>query len=191
VSDASNSKAAPVPRPAHTSTPPTQPHAVPPAVFPAVPPALPQAEPRYTFRRAQRFEHAKEFAAAFAAKAGCVRGPLRFSSIPNSLGHPRLGLSVGRRCGNAVHRNALKRLLREAFRLEQYHLPANLDFVISPHPHTPLALTQYQTLLREAGTSLGQLWAKRAARASTPQQTAPTPSPPAPPASPLGNNAPR
>ena len=35
---------------------------------------------------------------------------------PNSLGFPRLGLVVGKRCGNAVKRNRIKRVLREVFR---------------------------------------------------------------------------
>jgi ribonuclease P protein component len=35
---------------------------------------------------------------------------------PNSLGFPRLGLVVGKRCGNALRRNRIKRILREVFR---------------------------------------------------------------------------
>jgi ribonuclease P protein component len=50
---------------------------------------------------------------------------------PNGLGCPRLGLAVGRVVGGAVQRNRVKRLLREAFRLEQHALPAGLDFVVS------------------------------------------------------------
>lgn len=44
----------------------------------------------------------------------------------------RLGVSVSKDHGGAVRRNKLKRLLREAFRLERAALPANLDLVLIP-----------------------------------------------------------
>ncbi|MDT8375728.1 MAG: ribonuclease P protein component [Mariprofundaceae bacterium] len=41
---------------------------------------------------------------------------LRFVYRKNHLSHARLGLAVSKKYGNAVKRNALKRLLRERFR---------------------------------------------------------------------------
>jgi ribonuclease P protein component len=41
---------------------------------------------------------------------------LHFVYRKNHLSHARLGLAVSRKYGNAVKRNALKRLLRESFR---------------------------------------------------------------------------
>jgi len=42
----------------------------------------------------------------------------------------RLGVSVGRRVGGAVDRNAVKRTLREAFWALESELPADHDFVV-------------------------------------------------------------
>ncbi len=48
----------------------------------------------------------------------------------NSLGHPRIGLTVAKKHVKRAHeRNRIKRLTRESFRLRQYELPA-MDFVV-------------------------------------------------------------
>ena len=48
----------------------------------------------------------------------------------NTLGYPRLGVSVGRSSGKAVVRNRIKRLLRNAFRQDQDWIPADFDYVL-------------------------------------------------------------
>ncbi len=50
-----------------------------------------------------------------------------------SPGH-RLGVSVSKQHGCAVRRNKIKRLLREAFRLERPGLPGRFDLILIPRP---------------------------------------------------------
>ncbi len=55
------------------------------------------------------------------------------AAAENGLETTRLGLSVGRVVWKqAVRRNRVKRVLREAFRLERRELPAGVDLVLIP-----------------------------------------------------------
>jgi ribonuclease P protein component len=81
--------------------------------------------------------------------------------LPNDLGHPRLGLSVSRRVGKAHRRNRIKRLLREAFRLEQHNLVGSLDLIIVVTPHEPRPLDDYRNLLIDAARQLDAHWSKK------------------------------
>jgi ribonuclease P protein component len=55
-------------------------------------------------------------------------------ALPNTLGEPRLGLSVSKKVGTAVSRNKVRRRLKEIFRSSAKRLPRDLDFVISARP---------------------------------------------------------
>ena len=55
-------------------------------------------------------------------------------ALPNTLGEPRLGLSVSKKVGTAVNRNKVRRRLKEMFRSSAKRLPGDLDFVISARP---------------------------------------------------------
>jgi ribonuclease P protein component len=83
-----------------------------------------------TFRRAQRLTHARQFDAVYAARVSRSRGPLVVHGAPNGLATSRLGLSVGRKLGTAAARNRAKRIVREAFRLDQRVWPKGIDFVV-------------------------------------------------------------
>jgi ribonuclease P protein component len=79
------------------------------------------------------------------------------------LGHPRLGISIGRKVGTAPRRNRIKRLLREAFRHHQHDLPAGVgyDLVITVRPHEPLILAEYQKILTHFMVKLHGVWQRR------------------------------
>lgn len=52
----------------------------------------------------------------------------------NSLAYNRLGISVHRKAGCAVRRNRMKRLVREAFRLNREIFPPASDIVVTIRP---------------------------------------------------------
>jgi ribonuclease P protein component len=121
---------------------------------------------RAVFRKRHRLGHNREFQAVYAAKVRKARGPIAVFGIPNDLGHARLGLSVGRPVGPAVVRNRVKRLLREAFRLEQCAaaLPAGLDLVVTVRPHRAMTLTAYRRLLVDLAREVEREWERRRRR---------------------------
>jgi ribonuclease P protein component len=124
----------------------------------------------YAYARKHRLQHALEFEAVYAAKVRESRGPLTVFALPNDLGHPRLGLSVGRKVGVAPKRNRIKRLLREAFRLLQHDLPRGYDFVITVRPHDVALLADYQRMLSAAMVKLHAKWVDRPGDAAKPPE---------------------
>lgn len=54
---------------------------------------------------------------------------------PNQLDHYRIGFSVSKKVGNAVTRNRVKRLMKEAFRLEMPDTSLAVDFVLIARPN--------------------------------------------------------
>ena len=122
---------------------------------------MPTPSKRYRFTHGSRLHGSRAFAGVYAARARKVVGPLVIHSKPNELGHPRLGLSVGKKVGIAVKRNRIKRLLREAFRLSQHDWPSGYDIVVVVRPHEPATLAEYQRLLFAGIRALHQHWQKR------------------------------
>jgi ribonuclease P protein component len=88
-------------------------------------------------------------------------------AFPNEFGTPRLGLSVSRRVGNAVMRNAVRRRLREVFYSVLPEIPSNLDLVVSARPAA--AEATFQELGEEFVRALGKLGESREAREGEPR----------------------
>jgi ribonuclease P protein component len=76
-------------------------------------------------------------------------------AFPNESGTPRLGLSVSRKVGNAVTRNAVRRKLREVFYSTLAEVPGSWDLVVSARP--PAAEASLQELREEFARSLRKL----------------------------------
>jgi ribonuclease P protein component len=85
---------------------------------------------RFLFKKSQILKSNEQFRAVLACKCCVSKGLFRVYAAKNDSQVPRLGISVGKRAGNAVHRNRIKRLIRETFRLEQHNIAANLDYLL-------------------------------------------------------------
>lgn len=122
-------------------------------------------EPRskLDFPKSVRVRSKLDFASIYDQGIRISDSQLSITAARNQLGRTRLGLSVSKRCGNAVQRNLLKRLLRESFRGSRAELPIGLDLIVQPRATTATNLATMQQSLR----SLAHRIAKKLPRPPT------------------------
>ena len=75
--------------------------------------------PNYSFPKSQHIRRQLDFTRIYSVKTAYNNGVLLVYAARNDLGYPRLGLSVSKKVGKAHVRNRWKRIIREAFRLQQ------------------------------------------------------------------------
>ena len=99
------------------------------------------------FPKAVHIRSRLDFARVYEQGSRVSDAVLLVTAARNDEPHTRIGLSVSKRCGNAVHRNRWKRLIREAFRLSQVEMPISIDLVVQPRAATePDAMTVQKSL---------------------------------------------
>ncbi|MHC5065018.1 MAG: ribonuclease P protein component [Planctomycetota bacterium] len=90
------------------------------------------AECSFSFPRSSRLIRAYEFKRVYG-RGRRIRGEtMTLVAFKRRSSGMRLGLSVSKDHGCAVRRNKIKRLLREAFRLERPQLPGRYDLITIP-----------------------------------------------------------
>jgi ribonuclease P protein component len=89
---------------------------------------------RFSFPKKKRLVSNSQFKAVMARGWRLSNGILMLYMAENDLEYSRLGVSIGKSHGNAVARNRLKRLMREAFRQNRDRIPAGFDYLLMISP---------------------------------------------------------
>jgi ribonuclease P protein component len=86
-----------------------------------------------SFRPHERLKNPKDFRRAFDRRRSSADDNLVIYGVENGCEHSRLGISLSRKKVRAAHaRNRLRRLVREAFRLNKSNLPTGVDLIVLP-----------------------------------------------------------
>ena len=84
----------------------------------------------HKFPKKARLLKNEQFRRVLKRKVYASDGLLTIFSAENDIELSRIGISVSRTAGKANLRNRLKRLIREAWRLNQDKIPAGCDYLV-------------------------------------------------------------
>jgi ribonuclease P protein component len=118
----------------------------------------------FAFRSAEHLRRPSDFRRVYERRRSASDAWLILYGCENGLSYLRLGLSVSRKFGSATHRNRLRRLYREAFRLTRHEMPSGLDLVVIPRVREGPPLEQ----LKRSFPQLVRQVARRLAREARP-----------------------
>lgn len=122
-----------------------------------------------TFRKHEHLLTPAEFQQVYDRRRSASDAGIILYARENGLPHTRIGLSVSRKYGGAVQRNRIKRLYREAFRLEKESLPVGLDLVLIPRTQQAPGIDE----LRKSLVKLTKQVHKKMLRDSVPPEAKP------------------
>ncbi|MCP4379736.1 MAG: ribonuclease P protein component [bacterium] len=118
---------------------------------------------RYFAGKKLRLKNGRDISRMFREGLRARDGRLTLLASPRGEGESlpsRVAAAVSGKHGNAVSRNRVKRMCREAFRTIRDRLPASWDFVMLPRPGGDLSVAK----LRDSLTVLGAKIATTAKR---------------------------
>jgi ribonuclease P protein component len=93
------------------------------------------------FRPTEHLRRPSDFKRVYDRRRSASDAWLIVYGCENGLPYLRVGFSVSRKIGNAVKRNRVRRLYREAFRLTKTDMPTGLDLVLIPRQTNEPELT--------------------------------------------------
>jgi ribonuclease P protein component len=103
-----------------------------------------------TLPRSARLLKSRDFKRVYGRGRRLTGQQVVVVAVPRRDPGVRLGVSVSKDHGSAVRRNKVKRILREAFRLERARMQGDLDVVLIPKtPGVKLHLASLQREVRE------------------------------------------
>ena len=120
--------------------------------------------PMFEFKKNEHLRRPSDFRKVYARKRSVSDDWLIVYGCENGLPYLRLGLSVSRKFGPAVHRNRLRRLYREAFRLTRSEMPIGLDLVLIPRCAADPPLEELKNSLPRLVGQIARKLAKEAER---------------------------
>jgi ribonuclease P protein component len=118
----------------------------------------------FTFRPHEHLRRPQDFRRVYDFRRSVSDGSIIVYAAPNDLPYLRLGLSVSRKVGPATHRNRLRRLYREAFRLTRHEMPTGLDLIVIPRSSDEPALDDLKRSLPHLVRQLDRRIGKEAQR---------------------------